>query len=123
MIGQAVLLILLVSVHLLGLYVFVRGFFPERARLERRRANAVPDFPPRYRSRDDADGIVGVGAAPQPRFGRVVLMLVDALRADFLFGNETQMHFTRHLLRTKQALGYVATAHAPTVTLPRIKVC
>jgi ethanolaminephosphotransferase len=48
-------------------------------------------------------------------------MVVDALRASYAFGNTTQMHYLRHLIDSGQAVAYVAHAHAPTVTLPRIK--
>jgi ethanolaminephosphotransferase len=48
-------------------------------------------------------------------------MVVDALRSSYVYGNTTQMHYLRHLIDSGQAVAYVAHAHAPTVTLPRIK--
>lgn len=48
-------------------------------------------------------------------------MVVDALRASYVYGNATQMHYVRHLIESGQAVAYTAHAHAPTVTLPRIK--
>ena len=124
--------------HVVALYWFVEGYFPERIavspppapatsadRDENLTANAASasfEFPPLFRSRDDDGGLSGAGAAPAPRFGRLVIMVVDALRASFLFGNDTHFHYTRHLIESRQALAYVATAQAPTVTLPRIKV-
>jgi ethanolaminephosphotransferase len=62
-----------------------------------------------------------VGAEPAARFGRLVIMVVDALRSSYVYGNTTQMHYLRHLIDSGQAVAYVAHAHAPTVTLPRIK--
>lgn len=112
-----------VSLQLNGLFLFVRGFFPDRAVIPRAPSTQLDEqFPPKFRSRDDIGGLSGAGSAPLTRFGRVVVMVIDALRANFLFGNETNMHYTRHLLDTQQALGFVAQAHTPTVTLPRIKV-
>lgn len=68
-----------------------------------------------------------------PPFSRMVFMLVDAMRADFIFGNasmvklffcvfmKTQMTFTRSLIQEGKTFHYVAQADPPTVTLPRIK--
>ena len=63
-------------------------------------------------------------------------MVVDAFRADFLFGPESQMTNLREMIRNEKVnwlincvliisfktFSYIATAQAPTVTLPRIKV-
>lgn len=61
---------------------------------------------------------------PQPLFKRVVVMLVDALREDFVFGASGRllMPYTRRLLERGSAHSFVAKARAPTVTMPRIKV-
>ncbi|KAJ1916265.1 major facilitator super transporter protein [Mycoemilia scoparia] len=48
-------------------------------------------------------------------------MLVDALRNDFVFGDKSEMHFTRSLLKSGKAMGFTARATAPTVTMPRVK--
>lgn len=120
--------VVLATAHALGLYWFVDGFFPERivvppaAASASNQSAAAFEFPPLFRSRDDDGGLGGDGAAPAPRFGKLVVMVVDALRASFLYGNDTHFHYTRHLIDTRQALAYVAVAQAPTVTLPRIKV-
>ncbi|KAJ2884563.1 major facilitator super transporter protein [Coemansia asiatica] len=55
------------------------------------------------------------------QYDRLVIMLVDALRNDFVFGNNSAMAYTQKLLRSGDALGYTAKALAPTVTMPRIK--
>lgn len=53
----------------------------------------------------------------------MVLMVIDALRADFIIGesNEESMPFLTKLHQSGEACSYPAKAHAPTVTLPRIK--
>lgn len=119
-----------------GLFLFIDGFFPDRAVVPAARArresstvtsnatqsSPLAEFPAQYRSLTDVDGLPGDGAAPAPRFGKLVFVVVDALRSSFLFGNDTHMHFTRHLIESGQAMPYVAHAAPPTVTLPRIKV-
>ena len=52
---------------------------------------------------------------------RMVFMVVDALRSDFVFAKESPMSFVRQLLAKGQAKGFIAKASAPTVTLPRLK--
>lgn len=61
---------------------------------------------------------------PQPLFKRVVIMLVDALREDFVFGPSGRMYmpYTRHLVERGSSNSFVAKARPPTVTMPRIKV-
>lgn len=60
--------------------------------------------------------------APRPVVGRVVIVVIDALRVDFIFHEHTTMKYLKSLTQKSEALGYVARAHPPTVTLPRIKV-
>lgn len=51
-----------------------------------------------------------------------VFIVIDALRADFIFGEYLEfMPFLKNLHRDHQACSYLAQAHTPTVTLPRIK--
>ncbi|XP_048757530.2 GPI ethanolamine phosphate transferase 2-like isoform X2 [Ostrea edulis] len=60
------------------------------------------------------------GAVPLRRqFNKTVIVLVDALRADFILGSDTPMLMTKELI--SQNLAFVAKAHTPTVTLPRVK--
>ena len=65
------------------------------------------------------------------RVGPLVIMVIDALRADFVLDIETgpgigpgrKIHYLQDLLRNKTgAVGFVTRASPPTVTLPRIKV-
>lgn len=57
----------------------------------------------------------------QPLVDRLVFIVIDALRADFVFDDKSPMSFTRSLLSDGRAKGYIAKASAPTVTLPRLK--
>lgn len=55
-----------------------------------------------------------------PEETSVVLMIIDALRYDFL--TDEYMPYTAQLLKNKTACIYVSVAEPPTVTMPRIKV-
>ncbi|KAA1065404.1 major facilitator super transporter protein [Puccinia graminis f. sp. tritici] len=94
-------IILLITSQLIGAGLFARGFFP---------AHKPPS---------------GYGAPPHPMgkapFDRLVFVLIDALRSDFMFGTDSRMNFTQSLVRDGKALPYTAIAQAPTVTLPRLK--
>lgn len=61
---------------------------------------------------------------PPPLFKKVVIILIDALREDFVFGpnGRKNMPYTRHLVERGSTLSFVAKARPPTVTMPRIKV-
>jgi len=60
--------------------------------------------------------------ASQNAYGRLVVMLVDALREDFVHERE-EMRYVRSLLRDHSDVtsSFVAIANTPTVTMPRIK--
>jgi ethanolaminephosphotransferase len=58
--------------------------------------------------------------------GRLVIMLVDAMRYDFIFetdllNEKTRMPFANRLIREHKALPFKLNARPPTVTLPRLK--
>ncbi|KAL1131775.1 hypothetical protein AAG570_011388 [Ranatra chinensis] len=53
------------------------------------------------------------------RVGKLVLMVIDALRCDFISGR--YMTFTSKMISEGKASSITARAHPPTVTLPRLK--
>jgi len=57
-----------------------------------------------------------------PIYNKLIIMLVDALRADFVFDAKSSMSHVKDLRREGKALSYIAKVHPPTVTLPRLKV-
>ncbi|CAH7667168.1 alkaline-phosphatase-like protein [Phakopsora pachyrhizi] len=61
------------------------------------------------------------GVDDPPLFDRLVFVLIDALRSDFMFGQHSHMNFTKSLVREGRALPFTALAQSPTVTLPRLK--
>ncbi|RMY82112.1 hypothetical protein D0862_12122 [Hortaea werneckii] len=58
---------------------------------------------------------------PEAIFDRVVFMVVDALRADFVYGHHSGFAFTQELIRSGAAIPFTAHATPPTVTMPRVK--
>ncbi|AET40668.1 mannose-ethanolamine phosphotransferase LAS21 Ecym_6288 [Eremothecium cymbalariae DBVPG len=58
----------------------------------------------------------------EPQFEKMVVMVIDALRSDFLFqANVSGFHFVHDLINKGEAWGYTAYSNPPTVTLPRLK--
>ncbi|XP_029457683.1 GPI ethanolamine phosphate transferase 2 isoform X2 [Rhinatrema bivittatum] len=95
--------------------LFLRGFFPAPVRSSNREAQTP------------VEPYTGAGSnwtrIPPPLFRRVVLVLIDALRDDFVFGPKGKqfMPYMTHLVEKGTSHSFVAKATAPTVTMPRIK--
>ena len=107
--------LLSITTALVGTAIFFTAFFP---------GSRGPAVAP------DADSTLpgaprgGAGGGPtKARAGRerVVLLLVDALRADFIWQNESRFAFVNARIAEGDALPFTTRAHSPTVTLPRIK--
>ncbi|XP_075959121.1 GPI ethanolamine phosphate transferase 2, catalytic subunit isoform X1 [Anarhichas minor] len=102
-----------------GVALFLRGFFPVPLKSSVSSKNKLSDLP--------AEPLTGSypnsSRLPQPLFKRVVIMLVDALREDFVFGpnGHRYMPYTRHVVERGSSHSFVAKARPPTVTMPRIK--
>nr|XP_057919264.1 GPI ethanolamine phosphate transferase 2 [Doryrhamphus excisus]XP_057919265.1 GPI ethanolamine phosphate transferase 2 [Doryrhamphus excisus]XP_057919266.1 GPI ethanolamine phosphate transferase 2 [Doryrhamphus excisus]XP_057919267.1 GPI ethanolamine phosphate transferase 2 [Doryrhamphus excisus] len=110
---------LILIFEILGVAFFLRGFFPMSAISSQRSKSRLSDQPPEPLAGDMPNSSYVV----KPLFKRVVIMLVDALREDFVFGATGRKHmpYTRHLVERGSTLSFVAKARAPTVTMPRIK--
>ncbi|KAM8909655.1 GPI ethanolamine phosphate transferase 2 isoform 5-T5 [Spinachia spinachia] len=106
--------------EVVGVALFLRGFFPVPLKSSLSSKSKLSDLP--------AEPLAGSSPnnsrLPQPLFKRVVIMLVDALREDFVFGpnGRRYMPYTRHLVERGSSHSFVAKARPPTVTMPRIKV-
>ncbi|XP_022782149.1 GPI ethanolamine phosphate transferase 2-like isoform X2 [Stylophora pistillata] len=111
--SHSVHIVLLLLCQIVGLMLFLRGFFPLKKAIEGRATN--DNLPPEPL-------FEGKGDPLPPKFGRVVIMLIDALRADFVYSEQTRMPFTQELIRLNKSFSFMAKAHPPTVTMPRIKV-
>lgn len=105
--------------EVVGIALFLRGFFPVPVKSSLSSKSKLSDLPP--------EPVTGrapnATRLPQPLFKRVVIMLVDALREDFVFGPNGRMlmPYTRHLVERGSSHSFVAKARPPTVTMPRIK--
>lgn len=85
-----------------GLAIFATGFFPKKI---------VQD---------------GVGEwfedkHPEAEFDKLVLMVVDAMRADFTYSTQSEMKFIQKMVQTGYGIPFTAHSTPPTVTMPRIK--
>ncbi|KAF2982638.1 hypothetical protein EK904_010265 [Melospiza melodia maxima] len=60
---------------------------------------------------------------PPPLFKKVVIVLIDALRDDFVFGPKGKqfMPYTTQVVEKGTSYSFIAEAKPPTVTMPRIK--
>nr|XP_061837060.1 GPI ethanolamine phosphate transferase 3 [Nerophis lumbriciformis] len=117
------LLLWVCAVYFVGLYLFVGGFL--LVRLEVNRTSTCGDvLEPRGESRDFC--------ATQPRFRRVVLLIVDALKIDFArfdrnntrprpFENKLPVFEETASSRPSQCRLYPFRADPPTTTMQRIK--
>ncbi|XP_053226364.1 GPI ethanolamine phosphate transferase 2 isoform X2 [Podarcis raffonei] len=106
-------------VQALGVGLFLRGFFPVPVRsLPRSGVLAGPpaEPPPTGFSSNWTK-------VPSPLFKKAVIVLIDALRDDFVFGSKGKrfMPYTSQLVERGTSHSFVAEAKPPTVTMPRIK--
>ncbi|XP_075899504.1 GPI ethanolamine phosphate transferase 2, catalytic subunit [Nelusetta ayraudi] len=105
--------------EVVGVALFLRGFFPVPVKSSLPSKSKLSDLP----AEPLTGGTPNSTRLPKPLFKRVVIMLVDALREDFVFGPSGRMYmpYTRHLVERGSSNSYVAKARPPTVTMPRIK--
>ncbi|KAK5723061.1 major facilitator superfamily transporter protein [Elasticomyces elasticus] len=96
---------------LVAILVFVQGFFPYKPLLP---GLATLDDEQDARSWMEAEHEEAV-------FDRVIFMVVDALRSDFVYGYQSGFDFTQSLIRDGAAIPFTAHASPPTVTMPRVK--
>ncbi|KAH9664388.1 GPI ethanolamine phosphate transferase 2 [Citrus sinensis] len=128
-----------VIIQMIGLSLFVWGFFPVKPALtgvsgpESYRAPAFDSdenygnisLPP-HQLRSLYQDLSGI----PPSFDRLILLVIDGLPAEFVLGKDGNpprkafmepMPYTQSLLANGMAIGYHAKAAPPTVTMPRLK--
>ncbi|KAK4250523.1 GPI ethanolamine phosphate transferase 2 [Corynascus novoguineensis] len=101
--------VLLLAANILipaAILVFATGFFP---------------YKPLLPGLATYDTVVDYGDPPAAPFDRVVFMVIDALRSDFVYSENSGFLFTQSLIRDGAALPFTAHATSPTVTMPRLK--
>ncbi|KAL4898460.1 alkaline-phosphatase-like protein [Aspergillus ambiguus] len=89
----------------IAVLIFASGFFPYKPLI------------PGLATFEDDGGL----AAPPGVFDKVVFMVIDALRSDFVYSNDSGFSFTQSLIRSGAAVPFTAYASSPTVTMPRLK--
>ncbi|PGH14428.1 hypothetical protein AJ79_03071 [Helicocarpus griseus UAMH5409] len=89
----------------LAILLFASGFFPYK-----------PFIPGLATFSEKSHGVQT--SAP---FDKVIFMVVDALRSDFVYSENSGFTFTQGLIQSGAALPFTAHAGAPTVTMPRVK--
>ncbi|KAL2128578.1 hypothetical protein VTI74DRAFT_9003 [Chaetomium olivicolor] len=67
------------------------------------------------------DAVTEYGDPPQAPFNKLVFMVVDALRSDFVYTTDSGFEYLQSLIRDGDALPFTAHATSPTVTMPRLK--
>lgn len=93
--------------QLVSVIIFCVGFFPQKKVLK-----------------GDNDFVIEreFQTGSKPTFDKFVLVIVDALRSDFIFDKvNSNFTFVHSLLNSGEAWGYTAYSNPPTVTLPRLK--
>lgn len=104
---QTALLIFTNVVLGIAILIFAVGFFPHKTVLP-----GIAEWP------DAASAEAGKELAI---FDKVIFMVVDALRSDFVYSNASHFRFTQSLIRSGAALPFTGHASPPTITMPRVK--
>ncbi|TVY57177.1 GPI ethanolamine phosphate transferase, partial [Lachnellula suecica] len=89
----------------LAILTFASGFFPYKPFLSGLAQYETLDY----------------GSPPDAPFDKVVFMVVDALRSDFVYSGLSGFSFTQSLISSGAAIPFTAHATSPTITMPRIK--
>ncbi|RDD42235.1 GPI ethanolamine phosphate transferase 2 [Trichoplax sp. H2] len=114
-------LLILVVYHLVAIGLFAKGYFPIKTNAAG--YSTLVTTPPEPYKPARCDGVwCGSNYTIPPQFGRLVIMVIDALRADFILSQTQRMQFVEQLINSRQALAYPVKTHTPTVTTPRIKL-
>lgn len=116
-----------------GLFVYLKGFFP--VKISNPGYSAAEDVPPapidsnvllKLSGEEFLGGgdkpWVSSGAIPK-NFTKLVLVVIDAFREDFVYGSGhlQSMPFLHQRILLGDAAGFVSRAQAPTLTMPRVK--
>lgn len=97
---------ILLIFQLAAVIIFCAGFFPQKNVLK---GDASFTIEPKLQNESE------------PMFDKLVLVVIDALRSDFVFEKSSQFSFVHSLLNDGNAWGFTAYSNPPTVTLPRLK--
>ncbi|XP_014210578.1 GPI ethanolamine phosphate transferase 2-like [Copidosoma floridanum] len=106
-----------IIVSVFSIILFLYGFFPiTYNEVETASKKDIPKFVERTR--------IKVDEVYKPVVKRLIIMVIDALRWDFVHGAQSSQNMpktTRLLRNTEASCLYKTKVHTPTVTMPRIK--
>ena len=98
-----------VSLYCVGIYWFYSGFIPTKSTTEGTSSVHQPNI------------TYGI----KPRYTRLIFMVIDALRSDFVLSEKKRfrrhMPFLRERIRSHKSYSFNSKAGLPTVTMPRLK--
>ncbi len=117
------LILVCAVLNIVGLLIFLKGFFPIKNSLPGYASNLNLTTEPAYEAQLPKNSF-REELLPAP-YNRMVFILIDALRADFVLpcdGDLPRMEFVESLINKKETHSFLAKASPPTVTMPRIKV-
>jgi len=122
-------------IHLVGIVFFLGGFFPLKPAIHDTASASDSCFSLKNEccGANNTALLSGSDCILQPVYSRLVLILIDALRTDFVLPevdgdglytscNGSKMSSVCRLIVDHQTASFHAVAHPPTVTMPRIKV-
>ncbi|OAA71885.1 Alkaline-phosphatase-like, core domain protein [Akanthomyces lecanii RCEF 1005] len=89
----------------ISILIFATGFFPYKPFLP-----GLAEFE-----------VLESGPPPQAPFDKLVFVVIDALRSDFVYSQGSGFEYTQSLIRDGAAIPFTAYARSPTVTMPRLK--
>lgn len=127
-VSRTAVVISIVVLELMGTVIFLKGFFPIKAAVPGHATLPDKVEPHITETSDSFNPNPGTlrTVTDQPLFGRLVLILIDALRADFVIPESSsklpRMKFVGELMEKGMTHTFIAKARPPTVTMPRIKV-
>ncbi|OCK96631.1 alkaline phosphatase-like protein [Cenococcum geophilum 1.58] len=88
-----------------AVFIFATGFFPYK-----------PFLPGLAKFQE-----LKYGDPPEAPFDKIIFMVVDALRSDFVYSADSGFMFTQSLISSGAAIPFTAHATSPTITMPRVK--
>ncbi|CAL9001848.1 unnamed protein product [Prunus brigantina] len=128
-----------VAIQMVGLSIFVFGFFPVKPTLpghsgpesfQAPKCNSIQNETERDLHPHQLGSLYKELSGMPPAFDRLILMVIDGLPAELVLGKDGKppskalmeaMPYTQSLLANGMAIGYHAKAAPPTVTMPRLK--
>lgn len=120
------IVVLIMVVQFLGMLLFAYGYFTvDEKMLTESEVNTLRLSLPEETQAQLAS--IQIKCSPElsrPVFSKLIFIVIDALRADFIPNSSTSqfsMPFLENLLRTEAAVSMISEAQTPTVTMPRIK--